>query len=337
MMKGKKFMLFAAVSCAGLVLVHGADTKAKTKSGAESQKETASDLPVPLPLPAGPTGTAEGVNPLVKIPAEGFTPFVPILDGDQKPVPPDDLTGWQIMRMPARENRDACAAFWSRVASSRTQWTVMRDTASGAAKAVAGFVPEKAANLPKFTIMLNGGKRGAESRELELMPDEVRKVSDGWLVAQRKDPVLAWFGPDGKQSRVISTVAVVSLTASGDQWFALCPERRSLVELTFQGKGQGGERWAMVDFQKLPGLPRAMTVLPDGRFCVVTQDQLLAVSLDRKVEVLLAHPGWAGFNPGSVVYDEKADRVFVGLRHFVARCALEPGKRGSVLLRPTGG
>ena len=320
-MKAKVLLLLPSVIWTAGAL--GADSNAKAVPGTTTGSQPS------LVLPAGPAGTTEVLDPLVKMPPEGAAPFVPKFDSEPL-LPPDSLAGWQITRMPSRENRDACAAFWSRVRSSKTQWTVVPDAASGSAKAVRDAMPAPREGAPKFMLRVERPQQAAELREI--IPDEVVKVPDGWLVAMRKDPVLAWFSADGAQSRLISTQTVMSLTANGDRWLALNPERRGLVELSRDGNGQ----WVTKDFHRLPGTPRTMTVLPDGRFCIATQDQLLACSMDRTLEVLLAHPGWSSLSPGSMLYDEKADRVFVGLRHFVARCAITPGQRGIVMLRPLG-
>ncbi len=322
--------------------------------GAAVRQEVASQVPddLPLPLPAAELGRGDATAPLV--PATKDQARRPFLNPDgpdgssaalgtpsESPAAPDDLAGWVISRPPARENRDACASYWTRVFGSKERWRVVRDARSGGVRAALegrdeSLSPDAEVGvMPPFVLAASdfGGK--AMAKDVPLSPEHVLPVEDGWLVAQTRGlpaPVLAWFSRDGARHQALAAEAVRGLSHAGGRLFVLMGGRRPAVRELVRRDGQ----WTMVEFHTLTEAAMAMTALPEGRLCLATSSRLLALSLDRKVEVLLASPGWSALGPASMLYDAKTNRVYVGLRHFVARCAVEPGHRGVVFLRPGG-
>ena len=78
-----------------------------------------------------------------------------------------------------------------------------------------------------------------------------------------------------------------------------------------------------------------MTPLPDGRLSIVTSGMLLALSMDRHLEVLIPKARWESLYPNSVVYHHQSQTLFIGMRQFVARYKMIPANQSHDLTVPS--
>jgi S-formylglutathione hydrolase FrmB len=80
-------------------------------------------------------------------------------------------------------------------------------------------------------------------------------------------------------------------------------------------------QWSVKPFIPLMESAEAITRVAKGDYLVVTTSQLLRVSLNKEVRVLIPDGGWGGLYPNSVAVDKHGD-VYIGMRQFVIRCKL---------------
>lgn len=302
---------------------------------AKAQEESVINLPLPKVSEDLEKG---GTNPVLSLPLEGLPPLPADFKIDNIPLeepPKNALRGWRIARLPARENRDAMAAYWTRVHRSKTSWNVSKDPKSGLAIANPSsefFLSEETgANVPAFPLRI----KEVSGVQRELKPHRIWKLSDGWLVVEDSGKGgVVWFDFEGNTSYLVAEESISHLESVGERFFTLNRARTTILELV---KKEGN--WSLVEFYKPTGkaLLCAMAALPDSRLCLVTRDRLISVNMEKKQEILLSNPGWAAYEPNSALYDAELNRVFVGMRHFVARCSIDDGNRASVLLRPSDG
>jgi len=185
-----------------------------------------------------------------------------------------------------------------------------------------GRVDEKSAIPERPTFTANEPKYVGPYKS----PTSIIRVSDGWLIAYNRGEwggSLWWFGGDGKDHYKVSGHQVNQFLRYKGRIFAveglshLGSSEGSVIEVALQDK-----RWKAVTFVQLPASDEAAADLPDGRLCVLTSDMLFALSLDKKLELLLPAPDWTSLQPSSLAVDAKAGVVYIGMRQFVARYRL---------------
>lgn len=231
-----------------------------------------------------------------------------------------DVSKWLVIETPSKQPFHIYDAFMRCANAGRSEWTVI-NTDDGVRALLGDRVRVgPLSDWPPFIFTTKDGDRPE-------YPSYTHKVPDGWLIAYNRGEFgasLWWFSADGKERYQVSDHQVNQFFAFGDRILAveglahLGMSKGSVIELIRDSK-----RWKASTFAELTGSGVAMADLPDGRLCIVTSDRLLAVSLEKKVEVLLPAPDWGGLYPSSIAIDKKSGIAYIGMRKFVARYNLK--------------
>jgi hypothetical protein len=242
-----------------------------------------------------------------------------------------DVSRWEAVQSPPRKSFDEFYAFMGRANSSDAEWTVAQAT-DGVRATLGRGVRETTEERPKFSMKMKDGESPLGD------PMTVYEVADGWLAAYNRGEfgaALWWYSKDGAQRYHISNHQVNQFICHKEHIFAveglahMGSSEGSLIELT-----SNAGRWSARTFVDLPGAGEAVCALHDGRLCVATSDMLLAVALDRRMEILIPCANWGQLYPQSIAYDVRTASVYVGMRQFVARYDLSTTDHTFRLLIP---
>jgi hypothetical protein len=232
-----------------------------------------------------------------------FSCAAPQKETIQTPAPPSVLSRW-IVTEPPVENSDR----WYAANYSHREWSVFMSQGR------ADVAPlNNTDDRAKFTFTPPKYFHGFV---------HASKVDDGWIVGLSEGEFGAsvwWYSLDGEEHYKISDDQIQCFISSQKGLLAL-------QGLSHKGYSHGSvirfvfgadKKWYSETFVELTEAPDAGTLAPDGSLLVVTTQQLLKISLDKKIEVLLGQVFWAGLYPNSIVLDASA--IYVGMRHGVAQ------------------
>jgi hypothetical protein len=243
-----------------------------------------------------------------------------------------DVTKWIEVTPPPKPS-DAYMNFVNHVNYSQDHWSVSQVDGKVHAVLYTDLYNEPLGDWPKFST----GAPVAGDNDLH-KPAQLYSTGDGWLAAYNRGEfgsVLWWYSLDGKTKYQVSESRVNQFIQYKDRIFAveglahLGSAEGSLVELV---KHSG--KWKVTQFVELPGSGEAVTVLPDGRLCIVTPDMLLAVSLEKHMEILVPKGRWSMLHPNSITADAEGRNVYIGMRQFVVRHPLGDKEHRTHLLLP---
>lgn len=233
-----------------------------------------------------------------------------------------DVSLWKQVPVPPRSPNEAYYLFFHRANSSNVEWTVERHEQKVSAVLSYGVVETPPSERPSFEMAMPLRSTPA------VIPSQVLKVSDGWLAGYNRGEFgafLWWFSADGKERYKVSDHQINAFIVHHGRIFAaeglshMGLDDGSLIEIS-----QKSGKWTAETFIELPGCGDAVTVLKDDRFCIVTSSMLLAVSLTKKMEVLVPRAEWAyASSVNSIAVDAKSENVYLGMRQFVARYNLK--------------
>ena len=232
-----------------------------------------------------------------------------------------DVSLWKPVPAPPRTSYEAHGVFFQRANFANVEWTVERQGQKVTAILGNGMVETPAAERPAFDMAMPLGSNP------EVLPSRILKVSDGWLAGYNRGEFgafLWWFSTDGKKRYKISDHQINEFIIHHERIFAveglahMGLDDGSLIEIS-----QKAMKWTADIFVELPECADAITILKDDRFCIATSSMLLAVSLDKKTELLVSRSDWAWMPVNSIAVDAKSENVYIGMRQFVARYNLK--------------
>ncbi len=244
-----------------------------------------------------------------------------------------DVTKWKEVPIPARSSYEAHGVLMQRANFSPVEWTVEGHEKTVRAVLSNGNNETPEADRPSFSMEIPLGSRPS------VAPAQVLKVNNGWLAGYNRGEfgaALWWYATDGKQRYQISDHQVNQFIVHKERIFAveglahLGADDGSLIEIR-----RNGNQWTADTFVDLPGCGQAITILNDDRFCIATMSMLLAVSLDKKMEILIPRAEWAWLPVNSITVDAKSENVYIGMRQFVARYNLKANDHSYQFLIPS--
>lgn len=284
--------------------------------------------------PATDSKVAEKPYDPFDVPGAAAVPSTPTKIPEPYVPPPYDhnVEHWEIVTPPSRESYSEFHGFLYRANYSQAEWSVKRDKQSVMAFLSTENNGDPTSEKPAFEMTIPPKQKPMGNAVY------THKVSDGWLAGFNRGEfgaALWWFSTDGKTSYHISDHQINQFIAYGERVFAveglahLGMSDGSLIEIQKEG-----EKWVAKTFVELPDSGEAVMLLPDGRFCVVTSQMLLAVTLEKKMELLLPKAEWGTLYPNSIVIDAKGKWVYVGMRQFVVRYDMEANDHSMTYLIP---
>jgi hypothetical protein len=198
--------------------------------------------------------------------------------------------------------------------------------------------------LPEWEVELADGRVCAVPHDAKSPPavrpsfstdtDEIKAatafcaVDDGWLVAYDHGEfggALCWFSADGAQHEKISDHRVVAFLSASDGVLAiqgLAHMNSSVGSLIRIARPAPGWHWVAATLAELPAAPCAMVRRKDGTLLIVVTSGVVSVDLKDQVKTLL-HEDDLFWTANSAVLEADGDRLYVGLRRFVAQFELD--------------
>lgn len=249
----------------------------------------------------------------------------------QAAAPPysSDLSTWTEVPVPPQSDQ-ASYQIWSYAGSySDYEWRVFTREGRPHARLIseATAVPKE---HPDFTPAA-GEFKGASA---------FARVGDGWLVSFNEGEfgaALYWFSADGKRSYKISDHQVEEFLHLPDGVYAveglahLMMNEGSLIQITRAG---ARSRWQARTIMRLPAAPQAASLTSDGTIILTLFDALVRVDHNHKIHRLLAPAPWNGFYPNSSVLVDHEQKLYLGMRQYVA--AFNLGTKKLRFLVPSG-
>lgn len=232
---------------------------------------------------------------------------------------PAEVARWKEMPLPSASNR-ADRMVWDYAAnSSPKNWRVLAENGQIHARLM-DRGPQTKGERPNFAPVVDRLHRVAA----------FSRVDDGWLVGFNQGEfgaALYWFSADGQQNYKISGHQVVEFFTLEDGVHAIeglahgvfipgTPHGRgSIVRIS---RPSPDARWQASTGTTLPGAPFSIVVRRDGSMLVTLFDSLVSVGKDGKITTLLADAPWGGLYPNSSVLSADEQKLFVGMRQYVA-------------------
>jgi hypothetical protein len=231
----------------------------------------------------------------------------------------DDLAKWIVTDPPARDSPR-----WQAANQASREWTVLLQQGRPFVRRQMA-ADDEAGKLP-FTIEQGMAADGLAGRLY------AAKVADGWIVAFNAGEFgagLWWFSPDGKRRYKISQDQVCGFLATERGLLAL----EGLAHLSINtgqliqiSSGKDG-LWKPRRLVDLGNAPQTATQDKDGNLLIVTDERLLRVHPDNRLEILIDKAFWESLHPNSVVI-EPSGNINIGMRFGVAR--LTPGTKWKI-------
>jgi hypothetical protein len=245
-----------------------------------------------------------------------------------------DVSLWKEVPAPPRSSYEDHFLFVQRANHSQVEWTVERHEKTVRAILSNGNNETPEADRPSFPMEIPLGSQPS------VAPTQVLKVNDGWMAGYNQGEfgaALWWYATDGKQRHKISDHQVNQFIVHKERIFAveglahMGTDEGSLIEIRHNRK-----QWTATTFVELPGCGETITVLNDDRFCIATMGMLLAVSLDKKMEIFIPQGAWMYFcSPHSIALDAKSENIYIGMRQFVVRYNLKANDHSYQFLIPS--
>ncbi len=226
-----------------------------------------------------------------------------------------DVTLWKEVAVPPLSSHDEFERFMQRANLSVIDWEVERSGKSVHASLGEGVRKTPAADRPAFAMEIPVGHKPS------VTPTYVLKVSDGWLAGYNQGEfgaALWWFSTNGKQRYKISDHQVNQFVVHKGRIFAAEGLDHGISFGSMIEINKTAGKWTATTFIDLKSGCYAVAILPDNRFCLITMDKLLAVSLDKAKEELIPYADWGGLYPNSLAVDAKSENIYIGMRQFVA-------------------
>jgi hypothetical protein len=234
---------------------------------------------------------------------------------------PGEVARWQEVPLPAATDRGE-RVIWSSAANyAAVDWRVFVKNEQIHAQLRDTKRLEKGEG-PAFTPVA-GQFRGASV---------YFAVDDGWLVGFNKGEfgaALYWFSADGQRSYKISGHQVISFFSQGSGIYAIEGlahmglSRGSIVRID---RPSGEAHWQASTVTTLPQAPYAVAVRPDGRMLLTLSGALVSVGKDGKLTTLLADAPWGVLYPNSSVLSADGEKLYVGMRQYVAEVDIPTAK-----------
>jgi len=239
--------------------------------------------------------------------------FVVAATGEAQEIPfSSNLADWY----PTGPLRDESARWWAAEADFHTNWVV--SVFGGRVRVrLEKLRAVEPAPLP-FEIKQAEGEHHFGGFRQSI------RVEDGWIVSFDHGEFggeIWWFAPDGQQRNLFSRANVGDIlpTATGIYLATRIAhgfDDGGQIERLVRGKGG---KWSSEVALHLSSAPGAAIVEEGGTLLVATSKQLLRIDpASWKTTILVDDAPWHMLYPNSIAV-ERSGRVFVGMRHGVAR------------------
>jgi hypothetical protein len=238
--------------------------------------------------------------------------LVMVAQATELPYPPE-VARWKEIAIPAETDKGAQMAWFYAANYSRHEWRVIAE----GNKIVAQLTDQKQEEKrerPAFN------PKADQFSGASLFS----RVDDGWLVGFNHGEfgaALYWFNKDGTRNYKISDHQVVEFFVLPNGTYAieglahLGSSHGSIVRLA---RAEPGARWRASVVTRLPYAPYAISVGRDNDMFITLSDALVSVGDDRRVETLLGNAPWSGLYPNSSVLSSDHQKLYIGMRQFVA-------------------
>ena len=248
---------------------------------------------------------------------------------------PIDVSRWIEVEPPADHDYEGCRDWFTSTNQSQVQWRVYLDNGRICAEI---FDPIVASRLrpvcaPPFPLFEPKGSRGIS--ETETYNFKSIQVSDGWIVGYYRGEFggkLYWYSSDGFDIYKISNHNVLQFFYWQGNLHAVegCDHMA-----TFQGsllrleKNKDDSGWAAITVLDLGGAPYLVAERKSGSLLItlglsvveVKQNIVCRTILDISKSVC----GWSSLYPNNSVLSADDQRLYIGMRRFVAELDIQSG------------
>ena len=226
-----------------------------------------------------------------------------------------DLSVWTEVKLPSEDQPDARRQWW--ISANNSEQTYRVSLSHG--HAMAALLT--ATSLPESPHLPFSPKPGPGPFHGTVV---AQRVIDGWLISFEEGEnggALYWFGLDGKSNYKISGHQIVAFVPRGDQVYAIEGLAHIVISegsVIHIDRDVSTGRWKTETLRTLPQAPFTVTSESDGNMLIALSDSLVRVTLKGELETLLDNMPWDGLYPNSSVLSAHGDRLYIGMRAYVA-------------------
>jgi hypothetical protein len=241
-----------------------------------------------------------------------------------------DVSTWMEVVPPDETDSEACSSWFQTANSASVEWKVFRD---GDNVIAALFDPirklhQRHIDVPPFPLF------DPKNRRRETQNFVSARVSDGWIVGFDRGEFggnLSWYSPDGSESYKICDANVIQLFEwSGNLHFVEgCAHLGMSYGYLLRLHREDG-RWTTVLENDLKDAPYSVVERKSGSLLITLSEHLVEIdpALSRHVILDLSdrNIGWSYLYPNSSVLNLDEQRLYIGMRQFVAEVQIDTGK-----------
>lgn len=248
---------------------------------------------------------------------------------------PVDVSRWLEVEAPAEHNIEGYRDWFTNTNQSQVEWRVYLDNGHICAETFDPIVECRLRPVcaPPFPLFEPKGSRGVS--EQETYNFNSIQVSDGWIVGYHRGEFggkLYWYACDGLDAYKISTHNVVQLFYWLGSLYAVegCDHMAQ-----FQGsllrfeKDKNDSRWIAVKVLELGGAPYSVVERRSGSLLITLALNVIEVKQDMIFRTILdmtkSHFGWSHLYPNNSVMSADDQRLYIGMRRFVAELNIVSG------------
>ena len=253
---------------------------------------------------------------------------------------PIDVSRWIEVEPPADHDHDhdceGCRDWFTSTNQSQVQWRVYLDSGHICAEMFDPIVESRLRPVcaPPFPLFEPKGSRGIS--ETETYNFKSIQVSDGWIVGYYRGEFgghLCWYGDDGVDTYKITNHNVVQFFAWLGKLYAIegCAHLGiadgSLLRLE---RDNDDGRWTAVQVLDLDDAPYSVVERESGSLLITLSKHIVEVRRDMVLRTILdlsdSNFGWSHLYPKTSVLSADEQKLYIGMRQFVAELDIRSGR-----------
>ena len=246
-----------------------------------------------------------------------------------------NISSWIEVEPPADNDTEGCRDWFQTTNQSRTEWRVCLSNGQICAEMFDPIVVRRGRPVcaPPFPLFEPMGPRWKPKETYDFRSIH---VSDGWIVGYYRGEFgghLCWYGDDGVDTYKITNHNVVQFFAWLGNLYAIegCAHLGiadgSLLRLE---RDNDDGRWTAVQVLDLDDAPYSVVERESGSLLITLSKHIVEVRRDMVLRTILdlsdSNFGWSHLYPKTSVLSADEQKLYIGMRQFVAELDIRSGR-----------
>ena len=247
-----------------------------------------------------------------------------------------DISSWIEVEPPEDNDTEGCRDWFQITNHSRTEWKVYLDNEQVFAEIIDPIEVRRQRPVcaPPFALYEPKGSRRKSGKET--YDFKAVLVPDGWIVGYYRGEFgghLYWYGHDGVDTYKITNHNVVQFVYWLGNLYAVegCAHlgisHGSILRLE---KDKTDGRWTAVHTLDLDDAPYSVVERKSGTLLITLSEHIVEVRQDMALQTIVdvskGNIGWSCLYPNTSVLSADDQKLYIGMRQFVAELDIQTGR-----------